>query len=46
MQEGLNYTAMVSALRKTPGLARGLVRPTAKLKTDSSYVSEFHSELH
>ena len=41
-----NYTAMVSARRKTPGLARGLVRPRAKLKTDGSYVSEFHSELH
>ena len=43
---GLICTAMAGAQPKTLGLARGLVRPRAKLKTDSSYVSEFHSELH
>ncbi len=43
---GLNYTAMAGAQPKTLGLAHGLVRPRAKLKTDSLYVSEFHSELH
>ena len=39
------YTAMVSARRKTPRLARGLVHPRAKIKTDRSHGSEFHSEL-
>ena len=40
---GLIYTAMAGAQPKTLGLARGLVRPRAKLKTDSLYVSKFHS---
>ena len=40
---GLNYTALVSARRKTPGLACGLVLLKAGSKADSFHVSEFHS---
>ncbi len=40
---GPNYTAMISAKRKTPRLVRGLVFLKAGSKADSSYISEFHS---
>ena len=49
MREGLklslNHTAMVSARRKTLGLARGLVLLKAEIKGNSSCVSEFSSLL-